>query len=455
MRNFVRTTSVWAAACLAAAFALSAPGAATAQSGAEAVLRGVVFDSTEMRPLARARVAVMGTSSLAETDANGVFVLAGVPAGAHWVSFYHERLQQLGVSPPSRQVEFRAGQTVDVALAVPSEATLLAGWCLAEQPGAGFAAIAGFVSDSLTGVPLPRAIVRAEAITRTGGIQPIEARTDDSGYFRICNARADVDIRLQAHFGQNSGRSIELFLPPGAATVQDLVLFMTAEGTLTGYVRDYATGEPVSGAVVSVVGTRAATLSDASGRFVLADLPPGRHLVNTDHIAFEERTDSVTIFSEETVDIEVSMATEALEVEGLVVTARTRFGRTSLAGDAKRADFISREEIDVLLPRVTATADLLRNMNAPGMRVREVYQQDQITGVVVPSLCVEVSRRSGGEGCVPAAVALNGIIVPFPDQVLRDLDPNIIDRIEILSPVDAQFQFGSIAGNGAVSIYTR
>ena len=52
-------------------------------------------------------------------------------------------------------------------------------------------------------------------------------------------------------------------------------------------------------------------------------------------------------------------------------------------------------------------------------------------------------------------VALNDVIVLYPDQLLRDLDPNIIDRIEILSPIDAQFQYGSIAGNGAVAIYTR
>ncbi|MDX1493933.1 MAG: carboxypeptidase-like regulatory domain-containing protein, partial [Longimicrobiales bacterium] len=229
---------------------------------------------------------------------------------------------------------------------------------------------------------------------------------------------------------------------------------MSSEGTLAGFVRDYVSGEPVAGATVAVLGTPSSTLTDANGRFILDDLPPGRHLVTTDHIAFEERTDSVTIFSEETVDIEVRMATEALEVEGLVVTARTRFGRTSLAGDAKRIDFIGREEIEAMLPRVQATPDLLRNMNAPGLRIREVYQVDDLTGAMVPGICIEI-RRSGGEGCRPAAVAINNVIVPYPDAVLRDMDPTIIDRIEILSPVDAQFQFGSVAGNGAVLIFTR
>jgi hypothetical protein len=443
------------AAILPVAALVCVPGDSLAQSAATASLRGEVFDSTSMTVLAGARVAVIGTNAVGETDEAGRFVLEGIPEGPHWVSFFHDRLQTLGVSPPSRQIEFQAGRTEDVVLAVPSEETLLAGWCLAEQPAPGYASVAGVVTDSLTGVPMPRAIVRATAISRVPGIQPVEVRTDDAGYFRICSVRGDVDVRLQASFGQNTGRSVEVFVPTGTARIQDLVLLMSSEGTLSGYVRDYASGDPIQGAVVSVAGTTSSTLTDLTGRFVLDDLPPGRHLVTTDHLAFEERTDSVTVFSEETVDIEVRLATEALEVEGLVVTARTRFGRTSLAGDDKRADFISREEIEALLPRVTQTADILRSMNAPGIRIRDVYQVDQLTGVMVPSLCVEVSRRAGGEGCVPAAVVLNGVVVSLPDQVIRDLDPNIIDRIEILGPVDAQFQFGSVAGNGAIAIYTR
>lgn len=448
-----RATLRWLALTIGAV-AWTGTGVA-AQDEATSALAGMVFDSTAMTPLVGARVAVMGTSAIGTTDEGGRFLLRDVPVGEYWVSFFHPRLQELGVSAPPRQVDLTAGITANAILAVPSEETLLMGWCLAEQPTPGSAAIAGFVTDSITGVPMPRAVVTAEPISRMPGARSVEVRTDDSGYFRMCSVRGDVDLRLQAKFGVSAGRTVEVFVPAGTAQLQDLVLMMSAEGTLAGYVRDYVTDDPVAGALVSVAGTSSSTLTDITGRFILDDLPPGRHLVTTDHLAFEERTDSVTIFSQETVDIEVRMATEALEVEGLVVTARTRFGRTSLAGDAKRADFISREEIEAMLPRVTATEDLLRNMNTPGLRIRNVYQMDEITGVMIPALCIEVSRRSGGEGCVPAAVTLNDVLIPFPDQFLQDLDPNIIDRIEILSPIDAQFQYGAAAGNGAVAIYTR
>jgi len=442
---------------LTGAAGLAVPDAAAqSTNGAEGVaeVRGVVFDSTSMQTLGGARIAVIGTSVVGWAEDDGRFRLENVPAGTYWISFYHERLQELGVSPPSRQMEFSAGATIDLQLAVPSEETLLMGWCLAEQPDDRFGAVAGVVTDSLTGVAMPRAIVTAEPISRLPGIPSMEVRADESGYYRLCSIRSDVDYRLQAHFGRNTGRSVEVGVEAGDAVLQDLMLLMSAEGTLTGYVRDYISGDPVTGAQVSVAGTESSTLTDVTGRFVLDDLPPGQHLVTTDHIGFEARTDSVTVFSEETVDIEVRMATEALEVEGLVVTARTRFGRTSLAGDAKRADFISREEIDALLPRVQETTDLLRNMRVPGLRIRDVLQEDPLTGVRIPGFCVEV-RRTGGEGCIPAAVVLNNVILPTPDQILRDLDPNIIDRIEILSPIDAQFQYGQQARNGAVVIFTR
>lgn len=427
---------------------------AQAQEGS-ATLRGLVFDSTTMSPLPGARVAVMGTMATGTTDEQGRFELTNVPAGEYWVSFYHSRLQTLGVGPPSQQVAFTANGSVEVELAVPSEATLLLGWCLAEQPGPGYAAIAGIVTDSLTGVALPRAIVKVEPERRrVGDPVPPEVRADDGGYYRICTALADREVKLQAHFGRSSGRSMRMTLSPGSAAIHDLVLVLSAEGILQGEVVDYVSGAPVAGASVSILGTTSRVLTDAEGSFLLDKLPPGRHLVVTEYLGYETRTDSVTIFSQETVGIEVRMATDALEVEGLVVTARMRFGENTL-NVGKRQDVFTREEIEPLLGRVQNAGDLLRNMNVPGLRVREVYIDDPITGVRLPGLCVEVSRRYGGSGCRPAAVFLNGVYIPQPDQFLRSLDPNVIDRIEILSPIDAQFQFGSLAGNGAVVIYTR
>lgn len=451
-RSARRIVAMWA---LAMVTLFGAAATAAAQEGT-ARLRGVVFDSTEMRVLAGARVAVLGTTVVGETDAEGRFELTGVPAGSHWVSFYHSRLQALGVSPPSQQVAFPEDGTVSVTLSVPSETTLLMGWCMAEQPGPEYGALAGIVVDSITGVPLPGALVTATLASRRPGDPPaVEARADDAGYYRLCTVPAGREVRVQAHFGQNSGISAMTMVDPGSARIRDLVLLMSAEGTLVGKVMDYTTQEPLAGAIVSVIGTPRRKVTDADGAFVLDSLPPGRHLVETKYLGYEPRTDSVTVFSQETVNTEIRMSTEAIEVEGLVVTARTRFGRTSIAND-KRADVFTRAEIEPILPRVRNMADLLRNMNTPGLRISEVMVADA-SGVMVPGVCVEVGRRNtrGAGGCSQAAVFVNDVIMPYPDQILTSLDPTAIERIEVLAPIDAQFQFGTVAGNGAVLIYTR
>jgi hypothetical protein len=82
-----------------------------AQLTGSASLSGSVFDSTSMQELGGARVAIIGTSVSTDADELGRFRLEGIPAGTHWVSFYHSRLQTLGVSPPSRQVSFREGES--------------------------------------------------------------------------------------------------------------------------------------------------------------------------------------------------------------------------------------------------------------------------------------------------------------------------------------------------------
>jgi CarboxypepD_reg-like domain/Carboxypeptidase regulatory-like domain/TonB-dependent Receptor Plug Domain len=442
--------------CIIAASVI--PAAAMAQDGT-ASLRGVVFDSTSMAPLGGARVAVLGTTAATNADADGRFEIEGIPPGSHWVSFFHPRLQTLGVSPPSHQVVFRGGETEEILLAVPSDRTLLMGWCMAEQPGPGFGALAGVVTDSLTGVAMPGALVTASpAQGRPGDQDQIEVRADDTGYFRMCTLPAGRDLRVQAHFGRSAGRSVHVTIPEGGAQIHDLILMMSSAGTLKGRVLDYASGNPLAGAVISILGTGLRQVTDSAGTFALDSLPPGRHLVTTEYLGYEQRTDSVTVFSQETVNIEVRMATKALELEGLVVTARSRFGETKSLVTNKREDVINRAQIEQLLTRVSDARDLLREMAVPGLSIRDIYVADA-SGAMVPGVCVEMARanrRGGGnESCAQVAVFLNDVFMPYADQFLLQLNPNIIDHIEVLSPADAMFQFGDQAPNGAIMIYTR
>ena len=185
-RAALRTRTALRVAGFAVAAIACAGSAVSGQDQPTAALAGLVFDSTAMTPLVGARVAVMGTSALGTTDESGRFLLRDVPEGAVLGFVLPSAPAGAGrqrTSSPGESERWGHSERHPRG-AVRGDAAGM-GWCMAEQPAPGSAAIAGFVTDSVTGVPMPRAIVRAEPISRMPGLRAVEVRTDDSGVLPV------------------------------------------------------------------------------------------------------------------------------------------------------------------------------------------------------------------------------------------------------------------------------
>lgn len=452
------------ALAFAAAGAVLAPSAAAAQAApsgagvAAGTVRGSVFDSTAMKPLGGARVVVMGTTATGWSDDDGTFRVTGVPTGTHAVTFFHARLQALGLGAPSVRVQVPERGDASVELAVPSEPTLLSAWCAAESEGRRYAPLAGFVRDSITGVPLPRSVVTLRVTDNATGesLGTYSGRTDDAGYYRFCNVPAGRTVTAQAHFGNSSGQRTTFRMSVDEARFQDLELAMAEAGRLAGTVRDYGTGQPVDGATVRVLGTDVRQVTDAEGKFRLTDVPPGRHLVMTEHLAYEDRTDSITVFSDELVGVEVRLSPEAVVLEGLVVTARAR-GAEVIPDLGRRVDMMTRIDIEEILARGPQNVgDLLRHARIPGLTITETRIADPTTGIIVPGLCIEGGRSRQMQGCRMVQVYVDGARLPSPAEFLLSIDPEFIESIQFLSGVEAATRFGgNVSGNGALLITTN
>lgn len=444
---------------LTAAFALTlatlfAPVARPLLAQDTGTVTGTVFDSTAMASLAGARVAVIGTSVLVEADDRGRFTLTGVPVGRHPVTFFHPRLQELGISASSAGVEVTAGGSHTVALAIPSETTLLRAWCAAEVAGPGYTPAAGFVRDSITGVALPSASVTFQILDQDGRIYRfLNGRTDESGYYRVCGLPSGENVQAIATFGRNVSLPMRVEAVEGGAVFQNLELVLTSIGEVRGTVMDYASRRPLSGALVRVAGTDAEQLTDADGEFFITDLPPGLHLLETEHVGYAAKVDSITIFSDEAVLVEIPLAENAIEIAGLTVTARARVG-DPLTDLGRRQDFIGRVDVERLLPRVRHMGDLLSAATFPGLSIREVMI-DSGAGTY-PGLCVEHNRaRRGSMGCRMITVYVDNLKLPDPAQFILDLDPTTVESIQLYSPTDAALRFGQDGVNGVVVITTR
>ncbi len=91
-------------------------------------------------------------------------------------------------------------------------------------------------------------------------------------------------------------------------------------GYIIGHVQDDATGLSVPAAVVTLPGLGRRTLTNVSGRFEFADVPPGTHLLRVRHIRYGTREVEVTLEPGEEIGVELAFAPRAIELEPLEVS---------------------------------------------------------------------------------------------------------------------------------------
>ena len=108
-----------------------------------------------------------------------------------------------------------------------------------------------------------------------------------------------------------------VLLAPGAASAQ----------TLSGRVLDALSDQPIAAVEVTIAraagGDTLRTATDAAGRFTLELGESGRWLVTASSLGYRQsETTEVEVAWAEEVQIEIRLATDPIELEGLTVTAR-------------------------------------------------------------------------------------------------------------------------------------
>ena len=93
-------------------------------------------------------------------------------------------------------------------------------------------------------------------------------------------------------------------------------------GIVSGAVTDAATGEPLPGANVQIVGTALGAATDVDGRFELLDVPPGRQDLRVSFVGYASETVSVDVSEGERTLVDVALAAAAAVDEVVVTGAR-------------------------------------------------------------------------------------------------------------------------------------
>ena len=220
-------------------------------------------------------------------------------------------------------------------------------------------------------------------------------------------------------------------------------LVQAQTGRVVGRVLSAQTAEPLSSAQVFVSDGSIGGLSAVDGRYVLRDVPAGTHQITVQLIGFGQKTvTDVVVISGETTVLDVTLESQAVALEGVVVTSMAERGsttslmterrRSSVVSDAIGADQISRT------PDGDAGAALRR----------------------VPGLSVVDGKYAyvRGLGERYSATTLNGspLASPVPDKKVIPLDiiPSDLLQSIVTSKSYSPDQPGDYAG-GLVQLRTR
>ncbi len=215
------------------------------------------------------------------------------------------------------------------------------------------------------------------------------------------------------------------------------------QATLTGTVVDAATGEPLVGANILLVGKSKGTTADLDGRYTISDMAPGSYDLQISYVSYTKKLiRNVNIQHGEVATINIDLQPEAYEMAEVVVEATTvRNSEAALLAIQKKAagvsDAISEEQIK----------------RSPDSDAGDAVKR--ITGVSVVGGKYTYVR---GLGERYSNTQLNDVAIPSPEPERKvvpfDLFPaNMIQNLITLKTFTPD-QSGSFAG-GLVKISTR
>lgn len=247
-----------------------------------------------------------------------------------------------------------------------------------------------------------------------------------------------------------------------------LVLFLAlpswifAQSVIRGTVTDAASGDPLAFASVTIRGTNTATLTNKDGVFSLT-LNNLNQKLEVTFVGYISQTVNATN------NILVRLVPDNSRLNEVIVSGlATSIKRSNLANavaSVSSKDLVGTSEqssVDGALYGKFAGANISSNSGAPGGGI--TIKLRGITSIVgnsqplfiVDGVIYDNSSITNGTNLITAAAAQGSTVLQDnPSNRIADLDPNDIERIEVLKGASAAAIYGSKAAGGVVIITTK
>ena len=230
-----------------------------------------------------------------------------------------------------------------------------------------------------------------------------------------------------------------------------------ATGTIRGQVTDAVTMRPLSGVQLSVPGSGRGALANASGQFLILNVPQGTVTVRAEIIGYGTMEQQITVVAGQVAQADFRLSQAALELDAIVVTGtpgqtqRRAIGNSVSQFEAAAVtEQVPMPSVQNLLQARTPGLTLVSNGGGAGdgsqIRLRGTGSIEGRTEPVIYVDGVRIISGNQGGNCGNQTHCTNA---------LDALNPNDIESIEVIKGPAASTLYGAEAAAGVIQIITK
>jgi TonB-dependent SusC/RagA subfamily outer membrane receptor len=236
-------------------------------------------------------------------------------------------------------------------------------------------------------------------------------------------------------------------------------------GSLTGSVTDATSGAPINGAQVSIEGTTLGGLSNAQGRFLILNVPTGPQTVRVTYLGYRTVEQAVSVTVGEPVQTNFQLQVSAVTLDEVVVTGTAGAVEQRKLGQKIASLNLDNIQQDVPLEGFSQALEGripgVRSVGVAGgvgagreLRIRGTssFSLGQRPVVYIDGVRVDTNAGEWGSLAGATCCAFSG---GAGEDRLSDLNPEEIDRVEVLKGAAAATLYGSDASGGVIQIFTK
>ena len=223
-------------------------------------------------------------------------------------------------------------------------------------------------------------------------------------------------------------------------------------------------GNGVSGISVVIKNTNYGTATDVNGNYVLAaPVKPGNYVLEFSGVGFKTRESSVRVGNDQNYTADVQLSTDPLGMDEVIITgnlgrtSKRQIGNSISTINSSQLQNTGAQNLSAILNGRVMGAQVNQNSGDPagGISVK-LRGVGSIFGSSEPLYIVDgIIIDNSSANVINLSADAQGARIQGGTNRLVDINPNDIERIEVINGAAAAAIYGSRASNGVVQIFTK